>query len=128
MLRRIVARVNGMLARRARGLHARYRMATGFGKKEVNAFWHAHGAAWAREDASPDDLARISDILASVQGLREQEAATQIAARFREVWNTGFSSPADAWGWDEMNDRLPDTMLLSFARGAAEEHRQRRGS
>jgi hypothetical protein len=128
MLRRIVASVNDVIKRRARGLHARYRMATGFGSKEVNAFWHEHGATWAREEASPEDLARVSDIVASVQGLREQEAATRIAARFREVWSKGFSSTADAWGWDEMNDRLPDTMLLSFARGAAEEHRQRRDS
>lgn len=117
-----------MFARRVRGLHARYRIATGFGSKEVNAFWHEHGATWAREEASPEDLARISDIVAAVEGLREHEAATRIAARFREVWSAGFASPAEAWGWDEMNDRLPDVMLLSFARGAAEEYRQRRGA
>lgn len=123
-----MARVNRVIDRRVRGLHARYRMATGFGRNDVNAFWHAHGADWAREEASPEDLARISEIVAGVEGLREQEAATRIAARFREVWSKGFSSPAEAWGWDEMNDRLPDVMLLSFARGAAEAHRQRRRS
>ncbi len=103
-------------------------MATGFGAQEVNAFWRAHGAEWAREEASPEDLARVSDFVAAVEGLAEKEAGTRIAARFREVWNTGFSSPADAWGWNEMNDRLPDAMLLSFSRGAAEEYRSRRGS
>lgn len=103
-------------------------MKTGFGANHVKAFWHAHGAEWAREEARPEDLARVVDIVAAVEDLPEKEAVTRIAARFREVWNDGFSSPADAWGWNEMNDRLPDAMLLSFARGAAGEHRLWRGS
>jgi hypothetical protein len=127
MLRRFVGRVKRAIAWRANRVRGRVRIATGVGNEEVMAFWRAHGADWAREEASPEDLARVADIVAAVEGLPEKEAVTRIAARFREVWNAGFSSPAEAWGWDEMNDRLPDAMLLSFARGAAEEHRLRRG-
>lgn len=85
------------------------------------AFWRAHGAEWAREDAAPQDLARVHEFVASVEGLPDREAAARIAARFREVWNAGFSSPAEAWGWDEMGDQLPDLAMLYFARGAADE-------
>lgn len=92
------------------------------------AFWRQHGAEWAREDASPNDLARVADLVVAVEDLSEKEAASRIAGRFREVWETGFSSSADAFGWDEMNDRPPDAALLSFARRVAEEYQLRQGS
>ena len=128
MLRKFARRVKHAIKWRAQRARGNLRVATGFGNEELMAFWREHGAEWAREEARPEDLARVVDIVAAVEGLPEKEAVTRIAARFREVWNDGFSSPAEAWGWNEMNDRLPDAMLLSFARGAAEEHRLRRGS
>ena len=128
MLGRFAARVVHAISWRARRVRGSLRVATGFGNEEVMAFWREHGAEWAREDATPEDLARISGFVASVEGLPDKDAAAHIAARFREVWNTGFSSPAESWGWDEMGDRLPDLAMLSFARGAAEQFRLQRGA
>lgn len=127
MLRQFAARVARSAAWRAKRVRGKLRFATGFGQDEVMAFWRDHGAEWAREEAAPDDLERIAGFVASVQDLSEKDAAAGVAARFREIWSKGFSSPEDAWGWDEMADRLPDLALLAFARGAEAEYRSRQG-
>jgi hypothetical protein len=128
MIRGLAARVVRAIKSRAQRVRGKLRLVTGFGNEDVMAFWRAHGAEWAREEATPEDLARVSGFVAAVEGLPDKVAAKRTAAHFREVWSKGFTSPADAWGWDEMNDRLPDAVMLSFARGAAEEFRSRQGS
>lgn len=128
MIRQFAARIVRAVQWRVARVRGNLKVASGFGREEVMAFWRQHGAEWAREDACPNDLTRVADLVAAVEDLSEKEAASRIAARFREVWETGFSSSADAFGWTEMNDRLPDVALLSFARGAAEEYRLRQGS
>ena len=127
MLRQFAMRVGRAVGWRARRARGKLRVAAGFGNDEVMAFWREHGAEWAREEASPDDLDRIAGFLDSVKGLSDREAAAKLATLFRQVWNAGFSSPEEAWGWEEMGDRLPDAALLAFARGAGEESGLRRG-
>jgi hypothetical protein len=86
--------------------------------EEVLDFWRSHGAEWAREEADFGDLERVAKIVDKTRGMIDQAAAAQVAADFREIWRAGFSDPRDAFGWNEMNDGLPEAALLAFARGA----------
>lgn len=108
---------------RAARLRAHLRVTGSVGNAEVGEFWRSHGAEWAREQAEPEDLSRISGFLTSLNGLPESQAAPRIAEMFRQIWDDGFSDPDGALDWNEMGDRLPDVALLAFARGADEVHR-----
>jgi hypothetical protein len=128
MVRRFVARVVHAAGLRVKRVRGKLRVATGFGQQEVLAFWRDHGAEWAREEAALDDLKRVVSLIEAVQGLSDKDAAARIATLFRQVWDKGFASADDAWGWDEMSDSLPDLVLLAFARGAEAEYRLRSAS
>lgn len=84
----------------------------------VLGFWREHGREWALGEASHEDLSRIAAVVERAKGKSEIAAAGAIVADFREIWRAGFADAADAYGWSEMNDGLPDIALLAFARGA----------
>lgn len=85
----------------------------------VLQFWHEHGAQWAKEEASAEDRARILEIAEKLKGAADERATAIAVSELKAVWAGGFPSGSDAFGWDEMNDRLPDAALLAFVRGAA---------
>lgn len=86
----------------------------------VLAFWRDHGRQWALEEASFDDLSRVAEIAERVSGKGDAAAALGVEAELREIWRAGFSDPADAYGWNEMDDKLPAAAFLAFIRGAHE--------
>ena len=126
MIRQFTARVARSIKRRVQRFRVKQRIARNRSREEVAAFWHDHGAEWARDEADRNDLRRISEILVSTHGLSDRKAAAKVALSFRQVWNDCFSSREDSFGWDEMGDTLPQTALLAFARGADEVYRRER--
>jgi len=126
MKRHFPARVARSIKWRVRSFLGKLRIARNRSSKELAAFWRDHGAEWARDGADRDDLRRISEILVSTHGLSEKKAAATVALSFRRVWNDGFPSCGDAFGWNEMGDSLPDAALLAFARGVDEVFRRER--
>lgn len=84
----------------------------------VLGFWREHGREWALGEASHEDLSRIAAAVERTEGKPEAAAAAEVVADFREVWRVGFADATDAYGWNEMNDGLPDAALLAFAKGA----------
>lgn len=89
-------------------------------RPDVLAFWQEHGQQWAREEASSEDRAQIAAIAKSIDGLTDDRAAAIAIPKLQVIWNDGFPSGSDAFGWNEMNDRLPDAALLAFVRGVGQ--------
>lgn len=126
MIHYFPARVARLIKWRVRRFWGKQRFARNRGPEALAAFWRDHGAEWARDEADRNDLRRISEILGSTHGLSDRKAAAKVALSFRQVWNEDFSSREDTFGWDEMGDKLPNTALLAFARGADEVFRGER--
>jgi hypothetical protein len=126
MILQFPARVARSIKWRVRRFRGKLRIARNRNRDDLAAFWRDHGAEWARDEADPNDLRRLSEILVSTHGLSNKKAAATVALSFRQVWKDGFSSREDAFGWDEMGDKLPETALLAFARGADEVFRRER--
>ena len=80
---------------------------------ELLEFWREHGRAWARADASPDDLARVSDAAKTGRPALARES-------FQRFWNSAFDLETGAPEWSLIPGVLPDAAYLAFAQGAAE--------
>lgn len=85
---------------------------------EVLQFWRDHGTEWARDEASHADLQVIGTLAERISNLPEARAVQECTAELRQIWRSGFLSPEDAFGWNEMNDQLPDRALHAFVLGA----------
>jgi hypothetical protein len=86
----------------------------------LTAFWRDHGKQWAQEEANPADLERMAGLARKVAHLGQGERQAVIVAELQGIWTKGFANPADAFGWDEMNDQLPASALVAFIEGARE--------
>jgi hypothetical protein len=87
---------------------------------EVLAFWREHGRRWALEEASRDDIMKLVAISEVAASAPPEQAAGAVSAKLHQIWNEGFSGAIAPYGWDEMNDRLPETALLAFVQGVGE--------
>tara|TARA_R110000868_G_scaffold10697_5_gene51963 strand:- start:2316 stop:2705 length:390 start_codon:yes stop_codon:yes gene_type:complete len=88
-------------------------------RSDVLDFWRDHGAQWATEEASSEDRARIAQIAQKIKGMSDERATEAAVSELQSIWQEGFPSGDDAFGWNEMNDRLPDAAMLAFVRGVA---------
>jgi hypothetical protein len=86
----------------------------------LTAFWRDHGKQWAQEEATASDLARIADLARRVAGMPQDEQKATVVAELQAIWEKGFATQDDAFGWDEMNDQLPPSALVAFIEGARE--------
>lgn len=84
------------------------------------AFWWEHGREWGQQQASDEDLRRIGTLADRVARLSESRAAAEVVAELRSIWSAGFTNPADAFGWNDMNDQLPASAMVAFVKGAGE--------
>jgi hypothetical protein len=87
---------------------------------EVLAFWREHGRQWALEEASRDDIMKLVAISQVGASAGPGQAPGVVSAKLQQIWNEGFSKAIAPYGWDEMNDRLPETALLAFVQGVEE--------
>jgi hypothetical protein len=84
---------------------------------EVLTFWREHGRKWAREEAGLQDITRIATVSEAARGQFGANATSLVAAELKNIWKDGFQNPADAFGWNEMNDHLPEAALFAFVQG-----------
>jgi hypothetical protein len=113
-------RAGGYLRRLANLVGRRRRIALSASDDRLAAFWLAHGREWGQQHATEADLKRIGSLAMRVGRLGEGPAASEVTAEFKSIWATGFADPADAFGWDDMNDQLPASAMVAFVRGAGE--------
>jgi hypothetical protein len=88
-------------------------------RSDVLEFWRDHGAQWASEEASVEDRARIVAIAQKINGMTDGRATQAAISELQAIWQEGFPAGDDAFGWNEMNDHLPDEAMLAFVRGVA---------
>lgn len=86
----------------------------------ILSFWRSHGLDWGREEANPDDLGYLGRLAMELEPLSREQAEITVVRELKSAWATGFANPADALGWDDMNDRLPASALVAFVEGAGE--------
>ena len=85
--------------------------------EEVLGFWRDHGTIWAREEATYKQIELLAEIALRTRGLKNGAAIDQVTVALKAIWKNGFADPADAYGWDEMTDRLPRSAYLAFIQG-----------
>jgi hypothetical protein len=86
--------------------------------EQILAFWRDHGRDWARQEASYNDLKLIGELADHIAGLSSPEKLVEVESALRAVWRTGFATPSEAFGWNDMNDALPAAALVAFVEGA----------
>jgi hypothetical protein len=110
----------GYLKRLADLAGRRRRVAQSGSDDRLAAFWLEHGREWGQQHASDEDLKRIGALARRIDRLGEGRAATEVTAELKSIWSAGFADPADAFGWDDMNDQLPASAMVAFVKGAGE--------
>ena len=80
-------------------------------------FWRDHGRRWAMEEAEYADVQTLAGLYEQVSILPEKDRVGALVGELKQIWRNGFSNPAEAFGWNEMNDGLPDSAFLAFAGG-----------
>lgn len=88
-------------------------------RSDVLDFWRDHGVQWATDEASSEDRARIAQIAQNIERMSDERATEAAVSQLQSIWQEGFPSGEGAFGWNEMNDRLPDAAMLAFVRGVA---------
>lgn len=86
----------------------------------VLAFWRGHGRDWADEEASYDDLKFFGELSERVADMTPANRAAEVEATLRSVWRSGFINPAEAFGWNDMNEGLPAAAFVAFVEGVGE--------
>lgn len=86
----------------------------------VLSFWRNHGRDWAGEEASYDDLKFLGELSERVAGMTPANRAADVEATLRSVWRSGFINPAEAFGWNDMNEGLPAAAFVAFVEGVGE--------
>jgi hypothetical protein len=113
-------RVGHHLRRLAGAADRRHRVAQSASDDRLYAFWSEHGREWGEQHASEADLKRIASLAARIARLGEARAAAEVVGELKSIWSLGFADPADAFGWDDMNDQLPVSAMVAFVKGAGE--------
>jgi hypothetical protein len=115
----LLKKVYRKVMRRMDDIARRRRVSEVATRTDVLDFWRDHGTQWATEEASTEDRARIAQIAQRIEGMPDACATAAALSELQSIWREGFPSGEDTFGWNEMNDRLPDAAMLAFVRGVA---------